>query len=84
MNQRTPDDPDWELTVPATIPSEHRRRTVTCYSWPGIHPEACMVHYAHQMTPLMEVLLTRGYENLSLEGGYFERALYRARLPEAE
>jgi alanine dehydrogenase len=79
-----PADPDWEATIPAGIPSDHRRTTVTCYSWPGIHPEACMDHYARQMTPLMEVLLTTGYDDLSLEGGYFERALYRARLPEAE
>jgi len=79
-----PTDLEWDSTVPATIPSEHRRITTSCYSWPGIHPEACMDHYARQMTPLMEVLLTKGYDNLSLEGGYFERALFRARLPESE
>ena len=79
-----PSDPDWDATVPASIPSEHRRTTVTCYSWPGIHPEACMVHYARQMAPLMVALLTAGYDGLSLEGGFFERALYRAKLPEAE
>jgi len=79
-----PSDPEWDSSVPATVPSEHRRTTVSCYSWPGIHPEACMVHYARQMTPLMEELLTKGYNSLSLEGGYFERALYRARLPEPE
>jgi len=79
-----PSDPEWDSTVPATIPSEHRRTTVSCYSWPGIHPETCMDHYARQMTPLMGELLTKGYDGLSLEGGYFERALYRARLPEPE
>jgi len=79
-----PSDPEWDASVPATIPSEHRRTTVSCYSWPGIHPETCMVHYARQMTPLMEVLLTKGYDGLCLEGGYFERALCRARLPEPE
>jgi alanine dehydrogenase len=75
-----PTDPEWEKTVPASVPSEQRRITVTCYSWPGIHPTTCMEHYARQMTPLMEVLLTKGYNGLSLEGGYFERALYRAKL----
>jgi alanine dehydrogenase len=79
-----PTDLDWDTTVPASIPSEHRRTTVSCYSWPGIHPEACMDHYARQMTPLMEELLTIGYHGLSLNGGYFERALYRAKLPEPE
>jgi alanine dehydrogenase len=79
-----PDDPDWDRTVPASIPSEHRRTTVSCYSWPGIHPGTCMDHYARQMTPLMEELLDKGYHDLSLDGGYFERALYRARLPETE
>ena len=79
-----PTDPEWEKTVPASIPSECRRTTVSCYSWPGIHPAPCMDHYARQMAPLMEELLTKGYDTLSLEGGYFERALYRARLPEPE
>jgi len=79
-----PTDPEWDKTVPASIPSEHRRTTVSCYSWPGIHPATCMDHYARQMTPLMKELLTKGYHGLSLDGGYFERALYRARLPEPE
>jgi alanine dehydrogenase len=79
-----PTDPEWDKTVPASIPSEQRRRTVSCYSWPGIHPATCMEHYARQMTPLIEELLTKGYQGLSLDGGYFERALFRARLPEPE
>ena len=79
-----PGDPEWDDSVPASIPSEQRRTTVTCYSWPGIHPATCMEHYGRQMTPLMAELLTRGYHNLSFDGGYFQRALYRARLPEPE
>lgn len=75
-----PDDPKWDAMVPKDIPSLHRRTTVTCYSWPGIHPEACMMHYAQQLEPLMEILLEKGYGNLSLDGNYFERALYRATL----
>jgi alanine dehydrogenase len=78
-----PDDPDWDLTVPPSIPSTHRRTAISCYSWPGIHPEACMDHYGRQMEPLMEELLEKGYEGLSSDGAYFERALYRAKLPEA-
>jgi alanine dehydrogenase len=75
-----PDDPDWEKTIPADIPTTQRRATVTCYSWPGIHAEASMLHYADQLEPLMQVLLKIGYDNLSLQGEYFERALYRASL----
>ncbi len=77
-----PDDPAWDQTVPETIPSKNRRAVVSCYSWPGIHPEACMEHYARQLEPLMEVLLTTSYQAITLDGGYFERALARAKLPE--
>jgi alanine dehydrogenase len=70
--------------VPTSIPSEQRRVTVSCYSWPGIHPATCMEHYGRQMTPLMEELLTRGYRALTPNGGYFERALFRAKLPKPE
>jgi alanine dehydrogenase len=75
-----PDDPNWCKSIPASIPTANRRTTVTCYSWPGIHPEASMLHYASQLKPLMQALLAVGYDGLSLDGGYFERALYRASL----
>jgi len=74
------DDPGWDKKVPSGVPAKHRRTVVSCYSWPGIHPEVCMRHYAQQMEPLMEVLLEKGYDGLCLRGGYFERALYRATL----
>jgi len=74
------DDPKWDKFVPESIHSKHRRTTVTCYSWPGVHPEACMMHYAQQLEPFMEVLFQKGYDNLSMSGHYFERALYRATL----
>lgn len=79
-----PNDPEWDQSVPTQIPSEHRRTTVTCYSWPGIHPATCMDHYGRQMAPLMEELLTKGYQALTPDGGYFERALFRAKLPRLE
>ena len=75
-----PKDQDWEQTVAPGVPTEHRRTAVTCYSWPGFHPEACMMHYGKQLNPMMPVLFEKGYDGLSLEGGYFERALYRATL----
>lgn len=75
-----PDDPNWDKNLPASISFEHRRTAVTCYSWPGIHPEASMVHYGRQLEPLMQVLIRKGYAALSPDGDYFERALYRASL----
>jgi alanine dehydrogenase len=74
------DDPNWDRTIPPGIPTSNRRAVVSCYSWPGIHPEACMRHYAQQLEPLMETLLARGHDGLGLDGDYFERALYRATL----
>jgi alanine dehydrogenase len=75
-----PQDPAWDQSVPESIPSQHRRTVVSCYSWPGIHPEASMRHYGQQLEPLLEVLLHKGYQRLSLEGSYFERALFRGSL----
>jgi alanine dehydrogenase len=73
-----PEDELWDQTVPDQIPSSHRRTAVSCYSWPGIHPRACMAHYGSQLEPLLSVLLRSGYESLSIEGDYAQRALYRA------
>lgn len=74
------DDPDWCQTIPDGTPTDHRRTTVTCYSWPGIHPQTAMEHYARQLKPLIKVLVEVGYHNLSLDGDFFERALYRGTL----
>jgi alanine dehydrogenase len=76
----TASDPDWDLTVPASIPSGVRRTVVSCYSWPGIFPEDCMNHYAQQLRPLMKRLIKRGYDGLTLQGDFFERALFRGTL----
>lgn len=75
-----PDDPEWGQTIPEEVPNNNRRTTVTCYSWPGIHPQTSMEHYARQLKPLLRVLVEVGYQNLSLEGDFFERALYRGTL----
>lgn len=74
------DDPQWHETIPSEIPTQNKRLTVSCYSWPGIHPEACMRHYGQQIRRLMRVLHTKNYDTLSPDGLYFERALYRARV----
>ena len=73
------DDPEWDELVPKEIPSLNRRKVVSCYSWPGIHPEACMRHYGQQIRRLMRILRVKNYDSLSSDGHYFERALFRAR-----
>jgi alanine dehydrogenase len=73
-------DADWDLTVPSAIASTERRTVVSCYSWPGIYPEDCMQHYGEQLTPLMKRLVRKGYNDISMDGDYFERALYRGSL----
>ena len=74
-----PDDAGWSATIPPGIPQKHRRATVTCYSWPGIHPAECMKHYGHQLTPIFERLLERrGVDGLSQKGDAMDRVLWRA------
>jgi alanine dehydrogenase len=75
------DDPGWERTIPPSIPTTHRRTVVSCYSWPGVHPAACMRHYEQQMTPLLLTLVERGgVIGLRSSGGMLDRALRRASL----
>ncbi|HEX6844606.1 MAG TPA: hypothetical protein VF235_05760 [Actinomycetota bacterium] len=74
------DDPAWD-DVPIGIPATHRRRVVSCYSWPGVHPKACMELYGRQLAELLEMLLERGgAAGLRANGSFHERALWRASL----
>jgi alanine dehydrogenase len=74
------DDPAWEL-VPPSVPTLERRRVVSCYSWPGVHPRRCMEVYGRQLEPLLRTLVARGgVEGLRPDGGPNERALCRATL----
>jgi alanine dehydrogenase len=76
-----PDDPAWGRTVPDGVPRDHRRCVVSCYSWPGVHPEACMRLYGAQLAPLLETLLERGgASRLRQDGPFHERALARAHI----
>ncbi len=77
----SPSDPKWDETVPKEIDSTHRRTTVTCYSWPGVHPEDCMRLYGRQLEPMLETLFARGgMEGIRARGDFHERALWRASL----
>lgn len=75
-----PDDPAFD-NLPECISKEHRRYSVSCYSWPGIYPKQCMEIYGRQLRPLLHVLIERGnLENIDPEGTFFERAIARALL----
>jgi alanine dehydrogenase len=75
-----PSDADWSDTIPEGIPTEHRRVTVTCYSWPGVRPVECMELYGAQLAPLLETLLSRGPSAIRRDGNDHERALHRGSL----
>jgi alanine dehydrogenase len=76
----SPDDPAYNQ-VPPCIPTLHRRHAVSCYSWPGIYPKACMEVYGRQLRPIVHVLIEKGgIGNINPRGRYFERAIARAQL----
>jgi alanine dehydrogenase len=75
------DDPLWEETIPPGVDSRNRRVVVSCYSWPGVHPRACMQRYDTQLSPLIATLLDRGgVGGLQPLRGQRDRALLRAGL----
>lgn len=75
-----PDDPAWDHGMPC-LSARHRRAAVSCYSWPGLHPKACMEVYGHQMRPIMRALISHGgLAGIDPHGRFFERAIARAQL----
>lgn len=75
-----PDDPAWDKAPPC-LSTRHRRHAVSCYSWPGLHPKACMEVYGRQLQPIMRTLITKGgLGGVDPNGRFFERAIARAQL----
>ena len=75
-----PDDPAWDA-LPPGIPTAHRRTVVSCYSWPGRRPEACMELYGSQVTPLLKTLIWYGARTaIGPDVSFHGRALWRASL----
>jgi len=75
-----PDDPAYER-LPGPVSRENRRHVVSCYSWPGIHPQECMELYGNQLRPIIRKLIEKGsLERINPRGLYFERAIARAML----
>ncbi len=75
-----PDDPAWNA-LPCQVETANRRWTVSCYSWPGLHPRACMERYGVQLSPLLRRLAkVGGIKGIDPDGRYRERALARGML----
>ncbi len=75
-----PDHPAFDQLPPA-VQVQHRRLTISCYSWPGLKPVECMRRYGKQLAPLLRVLSRVPYQALSLSSAdYLERALFRGTL----
>ena len=75
-----PDDPAWDR-LPPVIPTANRRTVVSCYSWPGVQPEACMELYGSQLTPLLKTLIWYGgLGAVSPDVSFHGRALWRGSL----
>ncbi len=75
-----PDHPAFDM-LPESVDTTHRRTTVSCYSWPGLKPVACMQRYGRQLAPFLRILLEKPVETLCVDSpNYFEAALYRGML----
>ena len=76
-----PEDAAWD-TLPSCVDVRCRRWAVSCYSWPGVRPKECMEVYGKQLEPLFRAIIEAGgVKQVSLEEGFFQRALVRAKLP---
>jgi alanine dehydrogenase len=75
-----PDDAAWDR-LPPDVPTANRRTVVSCYSWPGVRPEACMELYGSQVTPLLKTLIWYGGRAaIGPDVSFHGRALWRASL----
>jgi alanine dehydrogenase len=75
-----PDDPAWDR-LPPGVPTGNRRTVVSCYSWPGVQPAACMEAYGSQVTPLLKTLIWYGgLPAIGPNGSFHGRALWRGSL----
>ena len=75
-----PNDPVYER-IPDCVSTKNRRHTVSCYSWPGIHPKQCMKLYGEQIRPILRTITDQGgIQNVKSGGRYFERAIGQAML----
>lgn len=71
-----PDDPAFDELE--GVDTTNRRVTLSCYSWPGIEPRACMEVYGEQLEPILEAVLRTSGEWDGTSGSHYERAIARA------
>lgn len=75
-----PNDPAFDR-LPAAVETTHRRVSVSCYSWPGLHPRSCMEIYGAQLEPVMDILLSVPPERWDIaSANHIERAVVRAEI----
>ncbi|MDP3387175.1 MAG: alanine dehydrogenase [Eubacteriales bacterium] len=75
--------PDDEMFdgIPETISSYNRRVVVSCNAWPGIDARDCMELYGRQLTPFIDVLLSKPLDKLDISSrNMYERSLVRSSL----
>ncbi len=74
-----PGDKAYERLDPR-VDRTHQRTALSCYSWPGVDPRACMEVYSAQVEPILRVLLeTPSLDRLDpAQGRFFERVVARA------
>jgi alanine dehydrogenase len=73
-----PDDPIYDK-IPKEVSTKNRRVVISCYSWPGVNPIACLDRYEIQIEPFIRTLSTIDYDSFQeLSNDLYERALYRA------
>jgi len=75
-----PNDPAFDH-IPPCIHTANRRYSVSCFSWPGIHPRDCMAIYGKQLRPIFHTVVEKGgVQSIDARGRFFERAISRAML----
>lgn len=75
-----PSDPAFDR-LPDGIDTTHRRMSVSCYSWPGLHPRNSMEIYGAQIEPIMDVVLSKPCERWDIaSSNHIERAVARAEI----
>jgi alanine dehydrogenase len=73
-----PDDAAWDR-VGAGVSTAERRIALSCYSWPGLEPDACMAIYGEQLEPVVALLLSTPVDRLDpASPSHLERAVARA------
>ena len=76
----SPSDPAFEQLDPS-VDTSNRRWSLSCYSWPGIHPRSCMELYGAQIERVMDVVLSGPPDRWDTNSSnHMERAVARSEI----